>query len=156
MQGEIQASPHWLQIALGLVAAFFTGGGIFKLYDTWLNRKKPAAELTVTEATATEIQVRAGSTAGDAVMRMMARLDMAQETIDRLRAERDGWQDEYDKVFVQRDQLVIEIGKLRGELKLYDEEIKTMRATLTLKDTNYDNTKHIALDKPKELDPQQS
>lgn len=84
--------PAWLQTALGFVASFVTGATIFKLVDIWLNRKKPAAEIEVTQATATEITVRSHSTAGDAVIRMMTRLDKAQSTIDRLRSERDEWE----------------------------------------------------------------
>jgi hypothetical protein len=83
--------PTWIQTAFGLLASFLAGGGFYKLFNTWLNRRKPAAEIHVTEATASEIIVRAGSNAGDAVMRMMDRLDHAQMTIDRLRSERDDW-----------------------------------------------------------------
>ena len=134
-----------MQLALTAVASILSGVGIDKLYNSWLNRKKPASEIHVTEATASEIHVRAGSTAGDAVIRMLSRLDHAQETIDRLRAERDSWQDEYDKVFVQRDQLILERDKLRRETKLYDDQIRQMRATLTLSKKNYDNTQDMEI-----------
>jgi uncharacterized coiled-coil DUF342 family protein len=141
MQEGINASPEWMQIALRMLAAFFTGGVVYKVYSTWLNRKKPAAEVHLTEATAAEIHVRAGSSAGDAIVRFMNRLDEAQITIDRLRNERDGWQAEYDKVFEDRDRLRIEVGKLHAEVKLYEAEIKQMRCTLGSKDLNYDNTR---------------
>lgn len=85
------ALPTWIQNALGSLAWIATGAGIHRLITTWLNRKKPAAEITLTQATASEVSVRAGSSAGDAVMRMMDRLDAAQVTIDRLRSERDDW-----------------------------------------------------------------
>lgn len=88
---ESSAFPQWIQTALGWVAPIVAGGAIHKLITTWLNRHKPAAEVHVTEATAAEIIVRAGSSAGDSVMRMMDRLDIAQLTIDRLRTERDEW-----------------------------------------------------------------
>jgi hypothetical protein len=88
---ESPAWPHWIQTALGWLAPVVAGGAIHRLVTTWLNRHKPAAEVHVTEATAAEITVRAGSSAGDAVMRMMDRLDAAQLTIDRLRTERDDW-----------------------------------------------------------------
>lgn len=91
MQESPVILPHWLQTAFGWLASGVAGGLIVRLYTTWLNRKKPAAEVQVTEATATEITVRAGSNAGEAVMRMMDRLDSAQVTIDRLRGERDDW-----------------------------------------------------------------
>lgn len=88
---ESPVFPHWIQTALGWLASGIAGGAIVRAYTVWLNRRKPAAEIHVTEATATEITVRASSTAGDAVMRMMDRLDSAQLTIDRLRGERDDW-----------------------------------------------------------------
>lgn len=152
MQNGI-STPNWIQLAFGLLASFLAGGGFYKLVNTWLHRKKPAAEIHLTEATAAEIHVRAGSTAGDAIVRFMNRLDDAQITIDRLRAERDGWQDEYDKVFVSRDALLIENGKLKDEVKLYEEEISRMMLTLKERGLNYDNTKHLSigpLDHPKE------
>lgn len=143
-------TPNWLQLAFGLLASFLAGGGFYKLLNTWLHRKNPAAEINLTQATAAEVHVRAGSTAGDAVVRFMDRLDVAQITIDRLRAERDGWQDEYDKMFTSRAELLTENGKLKGEVKLYEEEINRMRLTLNEKGTNYDNTKHVPLILPKE------
>jgi len=143
--------PHWIQNALGWLASGVAGGLIVRIYTAWLNRKKPAAEIQLTTATATEVNVRAGSSAGDAVMRMMDRLDKAQSAndqlraesqviIDRLRTERDAWQDEYDKAFTERDEFLRQNGLLKEEIKSYENQIRTMRATLTLKDTNYDNT----------------
>lgn len=85
MQESFPQAPHWLQYGLGIVAAILSGVGIDKLYNSWLNRHKPSAEIHVTEATAAEIKVRAHSSAGDALSRMMDRLDMAQVTIDGLR-----------------------------------------------------------------------
>lgn len=82
---ETGTIPHWIQLALTALASVVSGIGIDKLYNTWLNRKKPAAELHLTEETAAEIKVRAHSTAGDALARMMDRLDVAQATIDKLR-----------------------------------------------------------------------
>lgn len=91
MQESLANVPHWIQLALTAVASILSTIGIDRLYNNWLNRKKPAAEIHLTQATATEVTVRAGSSAGDAVMRMMDRLDAAQFTIDRLRGERDSW-----------------------------------------------------------------
>ena len=89
MQESFIASPTWTHTALGLLAALLTGGGIVQFYNSWLNRRKPAAEVQVTEATATEIKVRANASASDAVMRMMDKLSDAQSQIDDLRIERD-------------------------------------------------------------------
>ena len=92
MQENLTTWPSWLNTTLGWIASFIAGGTIFKLIDLWLNRRKPAAEVHVTEASAQEITIRTHSTAGDAVMRMMDRLDQAQSNVDRLRKERDEWE----------------------------------------------------------------
>lgn len=118
MQESLNASPTWPQLAWGIVAAFVTGGGIVKLWNTYLNRRKPAAEVTVTEATAAEITVRASSSAGDAVMRMMDRLDNAQLTIDRLRAERDGLQLRVLKAEDDAETAQMFVGQLNAAAKL--------------------------------------
>lgn len=91
MQESPVVLPHWIQTAFGWLASGVAGGLIVRLYIIWLNRKKPAAEIELTQANATEVTVRAYSAAGDLVGRMMDRLDVAQLTIDRLRNERDDW-----------------------------------------------------------------
>jgi predicted nuclease with TOPRIM domain len=124
MQASPTASLTLTQIFSGLLASFLAGGTIVKLLNTWLNRHKPAAEVHVTEATATEITVRAGSSASEAIIRMMGKLSEAQETIDRLRQERDAWEDEYDKVFVERDDLLRKNGLLEVENKSLERQLK--------------------------------
>lgn len=91
MQETSPSIPHWIQLALTAVASILSTIGIDRLYSNWLNRKKPAAEIEVSQATAAEITVRASSSASDAIMRMMDRLTSAQGEIDRLRGERDDW-----------------------------------------------------------------
>lgn len=122
--------PHWAQLTLTAIASILTTLGIPHLYNNWLNRKKPAADIHVTEATATEITVRSTATAGDAVVRFMDRLNVAQETIDRLRSERDSWQDEYDKVFVERDQLLQDNAKREREVEFVNDELKWMKSVI--------------------------
>jgi len=143
MQESPIVLPHWIQTAFGWVASGVAGGLIVRLYTIWLNRKKPAAEVHLTQASAAEITVKAGSNASDAVMRMMDRLTVAQSEIDRLRQERDRWQDEYDKTFTERDELLRRNGMLQEEVKGYENQIKTMRATLTFEQKNYDNSQDV-------------
>lgn len=142
MQESPVSIPHWMQLAFTALASILSGIGIDKLYNTWLNRKKPAAEIHLTEANATEVTVRAYSAAGDAVGRMIDKLTEAQSTIDRLRHERDAWQDEYDKAFTERDELLRQNGMMRGEVKNYENQIKTMHATLEKNNLNFDNTQN--------------
>ena len=98
MQESLANPPQWLQFALTAVVSLIAREGIVKFYNTWLNRKKPAADIHKTEAETTEVHVRARSSAVDTLDRMMDRLDGAQVTIDglydtinRLRGERDEW-----------------------------------------------------------------
>lgn len=124
MQDSLSNPPQWLQFVLTAVASVLGGVGIDRLFNTWLNRKKPIAEVHLTQENAAEVRVRSHSAAGDAVMRMMTRLEEAQANIDRLRQERDAWQDEYDKEFTQRktlamrvDLLVIEADSLKDQME---------------------------------------
>lgn len=116
MQDSLANPPQWLQLALTAVVSLIAREGIVKFWNTWLNRKKPASEIHLTEATATEIKVRAHSSAADALGRMMDRLDAAQvttdglhETIGRLRSERDEWK-------MRAELLEIEARSLRDQV----------------------------------------
>lgn len=142
--------PQWLQLASSILAGIVSGIGIDKLYNTWLNRKKPIAELHVTEETATEIRLRSHSTATDIVVKMMNRLDAAQVTIDRVRAERDGWEQQYGEVFTDRGRLQQENAKLLSENDSYEKQIKRMQRTLADNNLNYDNTQDIPLQPPRD------
>lgn len=132
--------PQWLQLASSILAGIVSGIGIDKLYNSWLNRKKPVAELHVTEETATEIRLRSHSTATDIVVKMMNRLDEAQVTIDRVRGERDAWEQQYDEVFNDRTRLARENSKLQSEVDAYEKQIRRMQRTLADNNINYDNT----------------
>lgn len=139
MQAGTQV-PQWLQLTSSILAGILSGIGIDKLYNTWLNRKKPAAELHVTEETATEIRLRSHSTATDLVVKMMNRLDEAQITIDRVRGERDAWEQQYGEVFTEKVRIQRENDRLQGENNTYEQQIKRMQRTLAENGLNYDNT----------------
>jgi chromosome segregation ATPase len=124
MQCSPISLPHWIQTAFGWLASGVVGGLIVRVYNIWLNRRKPAAEIHLTQATAAETHVRATASASSRLEQMMDRLDRAQITIDRLREERDAWQDEYEKEFTQRktlatrvDLLVIEADSLKDQME---------------------------------------
>ena len=124
------ALPHWaFQILQGL-ALFVGGGTIVKLITIYQNRNKPKAEVNETEARTTEITVRSNTVAGDAVIRMMDRLDEALDNIDRLREERDGYKQ------------TAEMQKI--ELELSDVQMVRMKSIMALKGvhlSDYDNPK---------------
>lgn len=137
MQGSLSTSPAWLQSALGWIASFVAGGTIFKLIDVWLNRKKPAAELQVTQATANEIKVRSHSTAGDALARMMDRLDQAQSTIDRLRGERDQWERKATDLNLDLEDSRNAGAEKDIRLKLHEYQMKRMKGLLDAHSISY-------------------
>lgn len=147
MQESPATSLTWTQLALSVLAAFLTGGGIFKLFDTWLNRKKPAAEVHVTEATAGEIVIRTHSTAGDALARMMDRLDQAQTTIDRLRNERDEWEMKAFDLQVELKDSRMANELLTSQAKLDNHHIRKQAAFIEARELK---EAFLALDKPKE------
>lgn len=143
---ETSHVPQWLQLASSILAGILSGIGIDRLYNTWLNRKKPAAELHVTEATATEITIRSHSTAGDAIMRMMTRLDEAQNTIDRLRAERDDWEMKAFDLQVELKDSRTANALLTAQAKLDNHHIRKQAAFIEAQELK---EKFLELDKPK-------
>lgn len=84
---EARTIPHWASQILYAVASFLAGSVGYKYLIIYLNRHKPAAEVHKSEAETTEITIRSHSTAGDAVIRMMDRLEETQERIDDIRKE---------------------------------------------------------------------
>lgn len=140
MQEILAYSPRWLQLALTAIVSLIAREGIAKLWNTYLNRNKPAAETT-------EITVRAYSQAGDSMGRMMDRLDRAQLTIDRLRNERDEWEMKaFDLQIELRDSRTAN-GLLISQATLDNYHIRKQAAFIEargLKDA------YIALDTPKE------
>lgn len=120
---EAKTIPHWLYQVLGALAAFLGGGGVYKLITIYLNRHKPKAEVHETEARATEITIRSHSTAGDAVIRMIDRLEETQERIDVIREE--------------RDELAKRVDLMEIEARLARGQIKRLKALLDLHEIKY-------------------
>lgn len=147
MQDGLSPSPAWLQSAFGWIASFVAGGTIFKLVDVWLNRKKPAAEVHVTHATAQEITVRSHMTAGEALAKMMDRLDQAQATIDKVRDESSGWEMKaFDLQMELKDVKTIN-AQLIAQATLDNYQIRRQMAFIEMKNLK---DEYIALDLPKE------
>lgn len=148
MQESPTTSLTWTQLALSILATLLTGGGIFKLIDTWRYRKKPAADVDVVEATATEIKVRSHSTAGDSLARMMDRLDQAQLVIDRLRDERNDWELKAFDLQVELKESRIALGQLEAQAKLDNHQVRKQMAFIEARGLK---EIYVALDKPREV-----
>lgn len=120
---EAKTIPHWLYQVLGVVAAFLGGGGAYKLVTIYLNRHKPKAEVFETEARATEITIRSHSTAGDAVMRMIDKLEETQERVD--------------GIWVENLELQKQVDLMKIELALAQGQIKRLKGLLDIHEISY-------------------
>lgn len=147
MQEGIINPPHWLQLILAAIASLVARDGIVKVYHIWLNRKKPAAEVHLTDATATEVTIRSHATAGDSVVRMMNRLDTAQVTIDRLRGERDDWQLRAFDLQVELNEMKKQNAQLNTDVGSMDHQMRKQMAFIIAKELK---DEYIAMDQPKE------
>lgn len=162
LQPDSSSYPHtlaqWLYI---LIATFLGGGGLGAWLTAWLRRKHGPAEVRKIDAETRSLIVRDDIALGESVSRLIR--EVAQTTLDaenrrqewllqeeQLRARVIFWREKAEEL----DGLLIEEreekDRLQGEVKLYDEEIKKMKATLTLRNRNYDNTQHVPLQQPEE------
>jgi hypothetical protein len=132
MQDTQTAFPHWAFQILQSLALLVGGGTIVKLITLYQNRKRPIVEVQKTEAEATEITIRSHSTAGEAMMRMMDRLETALNTNDRLREERDTANAERDNAQFELRQKSEEIKRLEDQRKVDEHYIKRLTAANNL------------------------
>lgn len=127
---ESQAIPNWVFTVLQNLALLVGGGIIDRVLTLWLNRKKPQVEVQKLEAETTEITIRARSTAGESLDRMIDRLDRSVAKNEVLRSQRDDLQEKCDK--------------LEMEVESYDRQMKRMKGLLdvhSIKMTELDETK---------------
>lgn len=133
MQDTQAAIPHWAFQILQTLATLGAGGLILKLIWIWQNRKKPFVEVKKAEAETTEITIRSHSTAGDAMIRMMNRLEDALKTNDRLRAERDEAGADRDNLAFENQRLSRQNQQLEDQRKVDEHYIKRLTAANELK-----------------------
>lgn len=126
MQENLYPSLTLKQLVFWTVASFIGGGGSFKLFSLFLNRKKPAAEIHATEAQATKTRAEARKINADAdvqfediVGRLHARIDQMQQGVDEIRNDRD------------RFKLQCELHVI--DLKMADNQIKRMKGIMDAK-----------------------
>ena len=132
MQDTQTALPHWAFELIRTGLTLGIGGGIFKIYELWQNRRRPFFEARKTEAEATEITIRSHSTAGESMMRMMDRLETALNTNDRLRTERDAANADRDNADFELRQLRLELAKQEDQRKVDAHYIKRLQAAIEL------------------------
>lgn len=131
MQELSTTSQTWANIfylAVAGVLGYLARSG-YKWVTLWLNRRKPAAEVHETAARTAEILVRSSSTAGDAVIRFMDRIEAAQVKIDGLIEERD---------VLERT-----VGKQRVEIEFMDREMKKLDGILKANNIKLSDYDHI-------------
>jgi hypothetical protein len=124
MQGAIEnASPNWIQIAFGLVAAFVTGGGFFKLITIWLSRGEREARARKIDAETRQLDVQVQQMRGDIVLEFIDRLTAQQARVDQLIKENQTSQETIARQSAQIQKQVI-------EMDLSDKQIKRIKGLL--------------------------
>lgn len=153
MQPDTSPIPHtlaqWFGLALATLLAALGG---------WLaRRKREPHEIEKLRAETKSIHVTAEASEinlGRELMRDM------QSVIDKAETRREEWHLKEEQM---RSQIVFwrnkseeldgkvadaqeVIWRMQSEMEAYEKQIVKMRATLTEKDTNYDNTKHLPIE----------
>ena len=123
MQDYSVNSPSWIYLVYWLIASFLTGGGIVAFINTWLNRKKPQADLEKTQAEVRRINVHADMEISQSVIRVTARLEEMQLRVDEILDERDKFKRSSDKKEI--------------ELQFADHQLRKMKALLDIHGIKY-------------------
>ena len=137
MQETAYPSLSLKQLAFWVVASFLGGGTTYKLATLFLNRKQPAAQIHVTEATALKTRAEGRKINADAdvqfseiIERLHARIDQMQEKVEEMSRERDGIKLRYELQTI--------------ELTMRDKQVKRMKGILDaegIKMSDYDEPK---------------
>lgn len=152
MQPDSSPIPHtlaqWFGLALATLLAALGG---------WIaRRKREPHEIEKLRAETKSIHVTAETAEinlGRELMREM------QAVVEKAESRREQWHDKEEQM---RGQIMFwrnkseeldgqlasaqeTIWKMQSEMENYENQIKQMSATLTLKNTNYDNTKHLPI-----------
>jgi CheY-like chemotaxis protein len=105
MQNVPTNSSQWLGYLIIAIAAFFLKDGIVAVYNSWLNRKKPSADINLSDAQtkktlaeATSIEVSSARTAQDAMLQAMESMARSEEKAARLQSKVDEQRDENDRL----------------------------------------------------------
>lgn len=120
---ESLTSLSWKQIAFGFVASFLGGGGAFKLFNTWLNRNKPAAEIHLTESTAEKTRAEARKINAEADVQFTAIVERLHVRLEEMAAA-------VVKIREERDDLKLRVELQQLELNMRDKDIKKLKGVL--------------------------
>jgi hypothetical protein len=126
LQGELHPSLSWTQIAFGILASFIGGGGAYKLFNVWLNRKKPQAEIHLTDATADKTRAEARKIHAEADVQFNAIVERLHIRIEEMAASAV-------KVREERDEYKLRNELQQIELRMRDDQIKKMKGVLDMK-----------------------
>ena len=126
MQELSHSSLSWTQIAFGILASFIGGGGAYKLFNIWLNRKKPAAEIDVEEARAVKTRAEARKINAEADVQFNTMLERLHARIEKMQLDVDRISDQRNEYKLRCDLQVI-------ELTMRDNDIKRMKGIMDAK-----------------------
>lgn len=123
MQDNVHPSLSWMQIAFGIIASFIGGGGAYKLFNIWLNRKKPASEIVVNEAQAVKTRAEARKIGADAdvqfnqiIENLHKRIENMQMSVEKIRSERDQYKLRCDLQEIELFMSANDIKRMKGIL----------------------------------------
>ena len=109
MQNEVTTSLSWLNMAYTLLAGLLSGGVIVKLLDSYLNRKKPQAEVEKAAAETRKIHVETDIEINKSVARSTVRLE---------------------RMGMQLDAMQLRLGQKDIELQMAQSDIKKLKSLL--------------------------
>lgn len=89
---------------------------MYRLFNTWLNRKKPTAEIHKTQAETRRIHTESDAQRADVVERITLRLEQMQIRKDEIAAERDEYKTRLDLQAIELTMRDNDIKKLKGIL----------------------------------------
>lgn len=152
MQPDSSPIPHTLAQWFGLALATILG-----ILSGWLaRRKREPHEINRIKAETKSIHVTAETAEinlGRELMReMQAVVDKAETRREQwhlkeeqMRGQIVFWRNKSEEMDGQLADAQETIWKMQSELENYENQIVQMKATLTMEDKNYDNTKHVPL-----------
>lgn len=151
-----QTPAQWFGLAVATLLAALSGW--------WARRKREPVELEKLRAETKSIHVTAETAeinlGRDLMREMQAIADKAETRREEWYAKEEQmrgmivfWRNKSEELDGKLADAQETMWKMQSEMETYEKQIKQMSATLTIKDTNYDNTKNLPIkpiDKPEE------
>lgn len=123
MDVGLESSLTWTQRIFVLIATFLVGGGAVRAYNSWLNRKKPQADVSLSEAQTDKTRAEARK------IRVQADTEFSA-TFERLHTRIYEMQDDASKCHAERDGYKMRMEMQAIELRLRDDQVRKLKGIL--------------------------